>query len=123
MYALQIHEKESLLKLTINENINEDELRIMLKDLKEIRKKFTNGYNLLIVLPEELRKSNIDEREKIDLSAYTAKLKGLKQVVLQTPDINSSNVERLKEIYNELSIHVSVTHNHIDSQKKLGLFW
>jgi len=123
MYALQIHEKESLLKLTIDENIDEDELRLLLKDLKQTRKHFVSGYNLLIVLPEELRKSNIDEKEKIDLSAYTAKLRGLKQVVLQTPDMNSSNVERLKEIYNELSIRVSVTHNSIDSQKKLGLFW
>lgn len=123
MYALQMVEKESLLKLTIDENINEDEVRIMLRELKHVRRKITTGYRLLIILPEELRQSNIDEREKIDLSAYMAKLTGLKQVVLQTPEKNSANVKRLKQIYSELSILVNVTHNSIESQKKLGLLW
>ena len=69
------------------------------------------------------KQEEADENEKIDLSIYMAKLKGLRQVVLQTSEKNSSNVERLKDIYNDLSIRVSVTHNFIDSQKKLGLFW
>lgn len=123
MYALQIHEKESLLQLTIDKNLDEDELRILLKELKHTRRKFSDGYRLLIILPEQLRNGNVDENEKIDLSIYMAKLKGLRQVVLQTSEKNSSNVERLKDIYNDLSIRVSVTHNFIDSQKKLGLFW
>lgn len=123
MYAMKMDEKESILELTIDQNLNEDELRIMLKDLKHTRRKISDSYSLLIILPEELREGNIDEREKIDLSVYMAKLKGLRQVVLQTPEKNSANVERLKEIYRELSIKVSVTHNSIDSQKKLGLLW
>lgn len=123
MYALQMVEKESLLKLTIDENLDEDELRIMLKDLKHTRRNITDNYRLLIILPEELRQSNIDEKEKIDLSAYMAKLTGLRQVVIQTPEKNSPNVKRLKEIYKELSIRVSVTHDSIETQKKLGLLW
>lgn len=123
MYALQMVEKEALLKLTIDENLNEDELRLMLNDLKQTRRKITSNYRLLIVLPEELRKSNIDEQEKIDLSVYMGKMKGLRQVVLQTPETNSENVKRLTQIYSELSIKVSVTHSSIESQKKLGLFW
>jgi hypothetical protein len=123
MYAMKMDEKESILELTIDQNLNEDELRIMLKDLKHTRRKISDSYSLLIILPEELREGNIDEREKIDLSVYMAKLTGLKQVILQTPEKNSANVERLKEIYKELSIRVSVTHNSIESQKKLGLLW
>ncbi len=123
MYAMKMDEKESILELTIGKNLNEDELRIMLKDLKHTRRKISNNYSLLIILPEDLREGNIDEKEKIDLSVYMAKLKGLRQVVLQTPEKNSANVERLKEIYRELSIRVSVTHNSIESQKKLGLLW
>lgn len=123
MYALQMIEKESLLKLTLDENLNEDELRMMLKDLKHARRKINDDYRLLIILPEELRQSNIDEKEKIDLSVYMAKLKGLRQVVLQTPEKDSANVKRLTEIYKELSIRVSVTHNSIETQKKLGLLW
>lgn len=123
MYAMKMDEKDSLLELTIDKNLNEDELRIMLRDLKHLRRTLSTDYKLLIVLPEELRQGNIDEKEKIDLSVYTAKLKGLKQVVLQTPDKNSQNVKLLKEIYTQLSIRVSVTHNSIESQKKLGLFW
>lgn len=123
MYALQMIEKESLLKLTIEENLNEDDLRSMLKELKHTRRNITKNYRLLIILPQELRQSNIDEKEKIDLSVYMAKLKGLKQVVLQTPDKDSPNVQRLREIYSELSIRVSVTHDHIETQKKLGLLW
>lgn len=123
MYAMKMDEKESILELTIDQNLNEDELRIMLKDLKHIRRTINDNYSLLIILPEELRQGNIDEKEKIDLSVYMAKMAGLKQVVLQTPEKNSANVKLLKEIYNELSIRVSVTHNSIDSQKKLGLLW
>lgn len=123
MYALQLHEQESLLKLTIDENIDEDELRMMLKDLKHTRRKIVNDYKLLIILPDELRKGNIDEKEKIDLSVYMAKLTGLREVVLQTTETNSSNVKRLKEVYKELSIKVSVTQNSIETQKKLGLLW
>lgn len=123
MYAMKMDEKESILELTIDQNLNEDELRIMLKDLKHTRRKISDSYSLLIILPEELREGNIDEREKIDLSVYMAKLTGLKQVILQTPEKNSANVERLKEIYKELSIRVSVTHNSLESQKKLGLLW
>jgi len=123
MYALKMNEKESILELTIDQNLNEDELRIMLKDLKHTRRKFSDGYRLLIILPEELRQGNIDETEKIDLSVYMAKLTGLRQVVLQTPEKNSVNVERLKEIYNGLSIRVNITHNSIESQKKLDLLW
>lgn len=123
MYAMKMDEEQSLLELTIDNNLNEDELRVMLADLKQTRRKFSDGYRLLIILPEDLRQGNIDETEKIDLSVYMAKLTGLKQVVLQTPEEDSPNVRRLKEIYNGLSIRVSVTHNSIESQKKLGLLW
>lgn len=123
MYSMKMDEKESILELTIDQNLTEDELRILLKDLKHTRRKIRGTYRLLIKLPEELRQSNTDEKEKIDLSIYMAKLTGLRQVVLQTHEKNSLNVERLKEIYKDLSIRVSVTHNSIDSQKILGLLW
>ena len=122
MYALRIDEEESLLELTVRENLDEDQLRNMLKDLKQTRRKLVKGYKLLIILPDELRQGNIDEKEKIDLSVYMAKLKGLKQVVLQTPEKNSPNINRLKEVYNDLSVRVSITHSLIESQKILGLF-
>lgn len=123
MYALQMMEKESILKLTIEDNLDEDTLRLMLKDLKHKRRSISDQYRLLIILPQELRQSNIDEKEKIDLSVYMAKMTGLKQVILQTPEKNSENVRRLKEIYKGLSIRVSVTHNSIETQKRLGLLW
>lgn len=123
MYALKMDEKQSILELTLHNNLNEDQLRLMLKDLKYFRRQITKSYRLLIVLPEELREGNIDEREKIDLSAFMAKLKGLRQVVLQTSEKNSPHVNRLKEIYQKLSIRVSVTHDSIESQKILGSLW
>lgn len=121
MYAMTLDEKESILELSIENNLNEDELRNLLRDLKHFRRKITSSYKLLIILPNDLRQSNIDENEKIDFSVYMAKLKGLKQVVLQTPEKDSANVQRLKQIYNELSIRVNVTHNFLESQKRLGI--
>lgn len=123
MYALKMDEKQSILELTLHNNLNEDQLRLMLKDLKYFRRQITKSYRLLIILPEELREGNIDEREKIDFSAFMAKLKGLSQVVLQTSEKNSPHVNRLKEIYQKLSIRVSVTHDSIESQKILGSLW
>ena len=119
MYALQIFEEASLLKLTVEDNLDEDQLREMLKDLKHTRRKFNGAYRLLIVLPNMLRAGNIDEREKIDLNVFLAKLKGLKQVILQTPEKGSANVERLKQIYSGLSIKVSVTHNEFETDLRL----
>lgn len=123
MYALQMVKEESLLELTINENLNEDQLRVLLEDIRQARRKFSNGYRLLIIFPDKLRQANIDEREKIDLSIYTARMKGLKQVVLQTPEKNSPAVKRLQELYSGLSIPVSIAHDSIESQKILGLLW
>lgn len=123
MYALKIDENDSILELTVEDNLNEDDFRTLLRDLRHHRRQFTKGYKFLIILPPDMREGNIDEREKIDLNAYAAKLRGLKQVILQTPDRNSPHVEKLRDIYRSLSIKVCITHDHIESQKRLGVFW
>lgn len=56
-------EKESLLKLTIVENLDEDELRIMLKDLKHTRRNIIDNYRLLIILPH----NSIETQKKLGL--------------------------------------------------------
>lgn len=121
MYAMTLNEKEALLELSIEENLNEDELKGMLIELKHFRRKIKTNYRLLIILPNNLRTGSIEEDLKIDFSAFMAKLKGLKHVVLQTPEKNSANVDRLKKIYSELSIRVNITHSFFESQKRLGI--
>lgn len=121
MYAMNLDEEQSVLELSIERNLTEDELRHMLRELRQLRQRIKKDYKLLVVLPDDLRSSNIDENEKIDLSVYLAKLKGLRQVVLQTEDKNSSSLMKLKQIYSELNIKVNVTKNTYESHKKLGL--
>lgn len=121
MYAMNLDEEQSVLELSIECNLTEDELRHMLRELRHFRQRIKKDYKLLVVLPDDLRSSNIDENEKIDLSVYLAKLKGLRQVVLQTEDKNSSSLMKLKQIYSELNIKVNVTKNTYESHKKLGL--
>lgn len=121
MYDMNLDEEKSVLELSIECNLTEDELRHMLRELRQFRQRIKKDYKLLVVLPDDLRPSNIDENEKIDLSVYLAKLKGLRQVVLQTGDKNSASVMRLKQIYSELNIKVNVTSSTYESHKKLGL--
>lgn len=121
MYDMNLDEEKSVLELSIECNLTEDELRHMLRELRHFRQRIKKDYKLLVVLPDDLRPSNIDENEKIDLSVYLAKLKGLRQVVLQTGDKNSASVMRLKQIYSELNIKVNVTSSTYESHKKLGL--
>ncbi len=121
MYDMNLDEEKSVLELSIDCNLTEDELRHMLRELRHFRQRIKKDYKLLVVLPDDLRPSNIDENEKIDLSVYLAKLKGLRQVVLQTGDKNSTSVMRLKQIYSELNIKVNVTSSTYESHKKLGL--
>lgn len=82
MYDMNLDEEKSVLELSIECNLTEDELRHMLRELRHFRQRIKKDYKLLVVLPDDLRPSNIDENEKIDLSVYLAKLKGLRQVVL-----------------------------------------
>jgi hypothetical protein len=126
MYNVQLIESDSLMKVTIRAHINISGLQKMLNEIERSREYFAEGYKLWLVLPASLRKINWCVARRIDLTIYSGKARGLKQVVIEVGQIHpsiDSTVKLLYGIYRSMDIHVDLAYNVVEARKSLGLLW
>lgn len=126
MYRLQTHVDDNLLKLCLSGSPSPQEVLRILNKIELARNQFTNGYNLWITLPSDLRAAQLDEEAKIDLMAYTGRSKGLKKVVVQAPvgcRATAKVVELLGGIYKGINTPMEIVDDKAAALKALGLLW
>ncbi len=126
MYRLQTRTNENLIKLIILRSPTEEQLEEIFDKINKARNKFPSGYQLWIQLPLGLRAITLKEVDRIDLEAYTCKMKGLKKVVIEAHGhcpATTKVVQLLKNIYNSINIPNTVTANKADALRFLNLLW